>query len=211
MRRSNHKFLLIILLIGITFASINSISASQRKIHLVNIGWHVGIIVPVDNILKRNLPETFDFSDRKYVEIGWGDETFYQTSNPSFSMAFDALLKSTSSVIHLYGFNQTIRTTFKDAEIIELDIEDDNYIKLLYFIHKSFTLNADGSAQLKGPGLYGKENSFFYAANGQFHMFNTCNTWVADAIQAAGIEINSNNIMTSDSLMDAVRNWLGGE
>ena len=211
MRRSNNKFPLIILLIGITFTSINSTSASQRKIHLVNIGWHVGIIVPVDNVLKRNLPETFDLSDRKYIEIGWGDEIFYQTSNPSFSMAFDALLKSTSSVIHLYGFNQTIRTTFKDAEIIELDIEEDNYIKLLYFIHKSFTLNADGSAQLKGPGLYGKENSFFYAANGQFHMFNTCNTWVADAIQAAGIEINSNNIMTSDSLMDAVRNWLGGE
>ena len=211
MRRSNHKFPLIILLIGITFASINSTSASQRKIHLVNIGWHVGIIVPVDNVLKRNLPATFDFSDRKYIEIGWGDKTFYQTSNPSFGMAFDALLKSTSSVIHLYGFDQTIRTTFKDAEIIELDIEEDNYIKLLYFIHKSFTLNADGSAQLKGPGLYGKENSFFYAANGKFHMFNTCNTWVANAIQAAGIEINSNSIITSDSLMDAVRNWLRGE
>ena len=178
---------------------------------MVNIGWHVGIIVPVDNVLKRNLPETFDFSDRKYIEIGWGDKTFYQTSNPSFSMAFDALLKSTSSVIHLYGFDQTIRTTFKDAEIIELDIEEDNYIKLLYFIHKSFTLNADGSAQLKGPGLYGKENSFFYAANGKFHMFNTCNTWVANAIQAAGIGINSNSIMTSDSLRDAVRNWLRGE
>ena len=211
MRRSNHKFPLIILLIGITFASINSTSASQRKIHLVNIGWHVGIIVPVDNVLKRNLPETFDFSDKKYIEIGWGDKTFYQASNPSFSMAFDALLKSTSSVIHLYGFDQTIRTTFKDAEIIELDIEEDNYIKLLYFIHKSFTLNADGSAQLKGPGLYGKENSFFYAANGQFHMFNTCNTWVANAIQSAGIEINSYNIVTSDSLMDAVRDWLRAE
>ena len=63
MRRSTNKFPLIILLIGITFESINSTSASQRKIHLVNIGWHVGIIVPVDNILKRNLPETFDFSD----------------------------------------------------------------------------------------------------------------------------------------------------
>ena len=211
MRRSTNKFPLIILLIGITFASINSTSASQRKIHLVNIGWHVGIIVPVDNVLKRNLPATFDFSDRKYIEIGWGDKTFYQTSNPSFGMAFDALLKSTSSVIHLYGFNQTIRTTFKDAEIIELDIEEDNYIKLLYFIHKSFTLNADGSAQLKGPGLYEKENSFFYAANGQFHMFNTCNTWVANAIQSAGIEINSYNIVTSDSLMDAVRDWLRSE
>ena len=211
MRRSNNKILFIILIINIAFVSINAASASKRKIHLVNTGWHVGIILPIDNVLKRNLPEMVNFSDKKYLEIGWGDKTFYQTSNPSFSMAFDALLKSTSSVIHLYGFNQTIRTTFKDAEIIELDIEEDNYIKLLYFIHKSFTLNADGSAQLKGPGLYGKENSFFYAANGQFHMFNTCNTWVANAIQSAGIEITSYNIVTSDSLMDAVRDWLRSE
>ena len=211
MRRSNNKFSLIILLICITFVSINSTSASQRKIHLVNTGWHVGIIVPVDNLLKRNLPEKFNFSDKKYIEIGWGDKAFYQASNPSFSIAFDALLKSTSSVIHIYGFNQTIQTTFKEAEIIELNIEEHDYIKLLYFIHKSLTRNTDGSARLEGPGLYGKENSFFYAANGQFHMFNTCNTWVANAIQVAGIEINSYSVITSDSLMDAVRNWLRSE
>jgi len=162
MRRSINKFPLIILLISITFVSSNSTSAPQRKIHLINTGWHVGIILPVDNVLKRNLPEAVNFSDKKYVEIGWGDKTFYKASNPSFSMAFDALLKSTSSVIHLYGFDQTIRTTFKKAEIIELDLEEQNYIKLLYFIHKSFTRNADGSGRLEGSGLYGKENSFFY-------------------------------------------------
>ena len=211
MRRSNNKILFIILIISIAFVSINATSASQRKIHLVNTGWHVGIILPIDNVLKRNLPETVNFSAKKYIEIGWGDKTFYKASNPSFSMAFDALLKSTSSVIHLYGFNQTIRTTFKKAEIIELDLEEQNYIKLLYFIHKSLKRNADGSGRLEGSGLYGKENSFFYAANGQFHMFNTCNTWVANAIQSAGIEINSYNIVTSDSLMDAVRDWLRAE
>tara|TARA_E500000331_G_scaffold93677_1_gene89828 strand:- start:2393 stop:3028 length:636 start_codon:yes stop_codon:yes gene_type:complete len=206
MRRSNFFFPFITFLTLITFVSINSTVASQRKIHLVNTGWHVGIIVPIDSVLKRNLPEALNFLGKKYLEIGWGDKTFYQTSNPSFQMAFDALLKSTSSVIHLYGFNPSIHTTFKNAEIIELHIEEYNYIKLLYFIHKSLTRNADGSARLEGPGLYGKESSSFYAANGKFHLFNTCNTWVGNAIQAAGMEINSYSIITSDSLMDAVRN-----
>ena len=206
MRRSNFFFLLISFLTVITFASIDSTVASQRKIHLVNTGWHVGIIVPIDTVLKRNLPEALNFADKKYLEIGWGDKAFYQTSNPSFGVALDALLKSTSSVIHLYGFNPSIHATFKNAEIIELHIEEYNYIKLLYFIHKSLMRNADGSARLEGPGLNGKESSFFYAANGQFHLFNTCNTWVANAIQAAGMELDSYSIITSDSLMDAVRN-----
>ena len=76
MRRSNNKILFIILIISIAFVSINATSASQRKIHLVNTGWHVGIILPIDNVLKRNLPETVNFSDKKYIEIGWGDKTF---------------------------------------------------------------------------------------------------------------------------------------
>ena len=206
MRRSNFFFLLISFLTVITFAFIDSTVASQRKIHIVNSGWHAGIIVPIDTVLKRNLPEALNFPDKKYLEIGWGDKAFYQTSNPSFGVALDALLKSTSSVIHLYAFSRDIHATFKNAEIIELHIEEYNYIKLLYFIHKSLTRNADGSARLEGPGLYGKESSYFYAANGKFHLFNTCNTWVANAIQAAGMEINSYGIITSDSLMDAVRN-----
>ena len=206
MRRSNFFLLFISFLTAIPFVSIDTTVASQRKIHIVNLGWHAGIIVPIDTVLKRNLPEASNFPDKKYLEIGWGDKAFYQTSNPSFGVALDALLKSTSSVIHLYGFNPNIHVTFKNAEIIELHIEEYNYIKLLYFIHKSLMRNADGSARLEGPGLYGKESSFFYAANGQFHLFNTCNTWVANAIQAAGMDLDSYSIITSDSLMDAVRN-----
>ena len=136
MRRSKFYFPFITFLTLITFVSINSTVASQRKIHLVNTGWHSGIIVPIDTVLKRNLPEASHFLGKKYLEIGWGDKTFYQTSNPSFGIALDALLKSTSSVIHLYGFNPPIHSTFKNAEIIELHLEEYNYIKLLYFIHK---------------------------------------------------------------------------
>ena len=209
MRRSNFFLLFISFLTAIPFVSIDTTVASQRKIHIVNLGWHAGIIVPIDTLLKRNLPEALNFSDKRYLEIGWGDKTFYQTSNPSFGIAFDALLKSTASVIHLYGFNPPINATFKNAEIIELQLEEYNYIKLLYFIHKSLTRNADGSARSVGPGLFGRKNSSFYAANGQFHLFNTCNTWVANAIQAAGIEIDSHSIITSDSLMNAVRDSTG--
>jgi uncharacterized protein DUF2459 len=40
-----------------------------------------------------------------------------------------------------------------------------------------------------GPGLYG--DSRFYPAHGQFHLFNTCNTWAARALQAAGYPMSS--------------------
>ena len=75
--------------------------AESKVIHLLNTGWHVGIVVPVDAILKRNLPETKHFSNSNFLEIGWGDARFYKSENPTARMAFEAAFTSESSVIHL--------------------------------------------------------------------------------------------------------------
>lgn len=189
-------------------ASSDKPSAKERDIYLISTGWHTGIAVPVDTLLKRNLPESLDFREIQYLEIGWGDRIFYQSPNPSYSALLNALLKPTSSVIHVYGFNHSIETTFRNSKTVKLTLNETEYTKLLYFIHKSFTRNVNGKAQLEGVGLYGKNNSFFYMANGEFHLFNNCNTWVASAIQSTGIGLDSTGIVTADNLLKTVRYYI---
>jgi Protein of unknown function (DUF2459) len=48
-------------------------------------------------------------------------------------------------------------------------------------------VNATFAADLRdlGPGLYGP--SLFYRAVGAFHLFNVCNHWIADLLDAAGV------------------------
>lgn len=36
-----------------------------------------------------------------------------------------------------------------------------------------------------GPGIYGP--SLFYRAAGAFHLFNVCNHWIGDLLDAAGL------------------------
>ena len=189
-------------------ASSDKPSAKERDIYLISTGWHTGIVVPVDTLLKRNLPESLDFREIQYLEIGWGDRIFYQSPNPSYSALLNALLKPTSSVIHVYGFNHSIETTFRNSKTVKLTLNETEYTKLLYFIHKSFTRNVNGKPRLEGVGLYGKNNSFFYMANGEFHLFNTCNTWVASAIQSTGIGLDSTGIVTADNLLKTVRYYI---
>jgi uncharacterized protein (TIGR02117 family) len=196
---------LTLLLVAISFVSGKS-KAKERHVYLISTGWHVGIAVPVDNILKRNLPESLSFPNASFLEISWGEKHFYQAPNPSFAMAFNALLTSSPSVIHLYGFSNGVNLVFEKAEIIKINLNDRNYSKLLNFIHKSFTRNANGSSRLEGPGLYGIKNSRFYTANGKFHLLNTCNTWAANAITKAGVEVDFQNIVTAEGLMSEVRN-----
>tara|TARA_B110000444_G_scaffold221631_1_gene223107 strand:+ start:334 stop:930 length:597 start_codon:yes stop_codon:yes gene_type:complete len=189
-------------------ASSDKPSAKERDIYLISTGWHTGIAVPVDTLLKRNLPESLDFREIQYLEIGWGDRIFYQSPNPSYSALLNALLKPTSSVIHVYGFNHSIETTFRNSKTVKLTLNETEYTKLLYFIHKSFTRNVNGKPRLEGVGLYGKNNSFFYMANGEFHLFNNCNTWVASAIQSTGIGLDSTGIVTADNLLKTVRYYI---
>ena len=46
--------------------------------------------------------------------------------------------------------------------------------------------------------------SRFYLSGGEFHLFNTCNTWVAEALESAELEIISQGIITADNLMEKV-------
>ena len=41
-----------------------------------------------------------------------------------------------------------------------------------------------------GPGNWHK-HSMFYLAEGEYSLFNTCNSWTAKALQAAGLPIRT--------------------
>lgn len=183
-------------------------AAAERVAYLINIGWHVGIALPVDAALRRNLPEVAGFPGAKFLEFGWGDETFYRAKNPTTAMAIDAALSPGPAVIHVYGFSQTIEATFPGAEIIAVPIDGAGFTGLLRHLHKSFARNGDGSARMVGPGLYGGQVSRFYAATGRFHLLRTCNTWAAETLAAAGLAIEPGGIITAGGLLGAVREAL---
>ncbi len=183
--------------------------AESKIIHLVNTGWHVGIVMPIDEILKRNLPETKHFPNSTFLEIGWGDARFYKSKNPTIRMAFEAAFTSESSVIHIYAFQSPINEVFTNSEILKLKITGEGYSELLRFIHKSFVRTANGEAKNVGIGLHGEKVSRFYLSNGEFHLLNTCNTWVAEALQSAKLDISSQGIITADNLMGKVRELRG--
>ena len=179
--------------------------AESKIIHLVNTGWHVGIVMPIDEILKRNLPETKHFPNSTFLEIGWGDAHFYKSKNPTALMAFEAAFTSKSSVIHIYAFRSPINEVFINSEILKLELTGEGYSELLRFIHKSFVRTANGEAKNVGIGLHGEKVSRFYLSNGEFNLLNTCNTWIAEALQSAKLDISSEGIITADNLMEKVR------
>lgn len=176
---------------------------AEQEIYVINHGWHTGLVISTKelNLLLPNL--VLRFSNNQYYEIGWGDKGFYQANEMTASLAIQALFYSSGSVIHIAAFNEHPKQHFSKNEVIKLNISHDNYYKLLDFIKSSFATDAKGNIIQDKLGIYG--NSQFYIATGQYHLFNTCNQWTANALATSGLNINPLFKLTASSVMDELK------
>jgi len=176
---------------------------SLQSLYIVRHGWHAGIIVDRGDLVKVLPPLARDLGREAYVEIGWGEERFYQTRDGTSGLAMRAVLWPNPSVLQVVPFSGSPGSYFPQSEIVELRVEPAGYAAALAFIAASFTRSQDGSIARLGPSQYG--NGWFYRAEGSFHAFNTCNTWVAKAIEKTGYPVSSTLTLTAESLFSQLR------
>jgi uncharacterized protein (TIGR02117 family) len=157
---------------------------SPRSLLLVSHGWHTGIVLEGKDLARRVPALARDIGQEALVEIGWGEERFYQARETSVGMALRAVLQPNPSVLQVVPLPSPAREYFRHSEITELQLEEDGYAALVAFVAATFTRTAAQDVIPLSPSLYGRGR--FYRAEGSFHAFNTCNTWVARALAEAG-------------------------
>lgn len=177
---------------------LNNAKSKDKQVHIAIHGWHSGIIIKKVYLSADLLPEAKDFPDSEYLEFGWGDWDYYQAPDPGLSLALKAVFWPTRSVLHVAGFDGRVESFFPDSEIIQIALSDEAFLRLVSFISDTFQRPAMALPPETGPGLYGK--SRFYPAQGRFHLFRTCNTWVAEALQSAGLPVSTASVITVGSL-----------
>ena len=175
----------------------------SKTIYLVSHGWHAGIVLRRAEIPGSVWPEPNDFPDAQYLEVGWGDMDYYQTPDPHTGLIIKAALLPTASVLHIVGFSGTLPAYFPYSEIIRIELPAAGFEHLTRTIAASFARDAAGNARSLGPGLYG--NSRFYLSGESYHLFNTCNVWIARALCAAGLPVTPARAISVESLMSQAR------
>ena len=175
----------------------------HETFYIVNHGLHTGIAVNRKYLTDFIPSLKNDLESGDYVEIGWGDERFYQARTVTPALAIQAMLWPTASVLHVVSIPESPQRYFPKTEILEISVPRSGYERMLAYIAETFELTNDGHIIRLGPGLY--RNSYFYRATGAFHAFNTCNTWVARAIETTGYPISSDGIVRAESLLSRLR------
>jgi len=176
---------------------------TPRVFYVVSHGWHTGVVVSRADLIGMAPGLTDDFRSGRYLEIGWGDERFYQAPAVNLGLALRAILWSTATVLHVAAVPDLPQPYFPASEVVEITVPPAGYANLLAFIAGSFERTAGNAVIRLGPGLYG--NSRFYRAKGIFHAGNTCNTWVVKALAATGYPLADPTTITAAGLLSQLR------
>ncbi len=115
-------------------------------------------------------------------------------------MALKAAFWSSGSVVHLVGSNDDPRKFYPKAEVIELRLSATAFDRLIGFLSQSFLRHDSKGRAQASPGLYGY--SRFYPSNRKFSLLNTCNTWVAQTLETAGLPLSASRVVTAGQLAE---------
>lgn len=154
-------------------------------VHVADHGLHSGLIVRIADLPPGALPVLRHFPRAEFLELGWGDREYYRSKDFSLWLAARAALWPTESAVHVVGFSGSIGRQFPAAEIATLRLSRPGFARMLDFIAATFETGADGEGRILGPGQ--REASLFFASGRRFHLFQNCNTWVAQALREAGV------------------------
>ena len=209
-RRSLPVLIFVLLLSGCeTVPPIRDTGPHTRLIHVTSNGWHTAIVAPAPALVATGaIPELEDFPGAAFLEFGWGDRTYYPADKKTVGMTLSAALVSTPAVMHVAG-HQAAPEADTGYEVISVGLTEEGFRRLAKTLAAEFERPVGGRAEAISLGLY--PHSFFYRAHGDFHLFNTCNTWTARMLNASGIALSPSGIVRADKLMARLRAALAVE
>jgi uncharacterized protein (TIGR02117 family) len=176
---------------------------NARNVFIVHDAWHAAIVIKKADIAAVVLPELRDFPSAEYLEFSWGDRDYFPAPDAGVGLALKAAFWSSGSILHVVGFKDAVEKVYPGADIIAINLSVDDFQRLIKFISDTFSRPHPPAPAEARPGLF--SNSRFYAAEGKFSLLRTCNTWVAEALSAAGLPISPGYVITAGNLGNQVR------
>jgi len=172
--------------------------SSCLSVFIVDNSWHAAIVLRTRDLSVKTMPELADFPADQLIEFSWGDKDYFPDPQSGVLAGVKAALWSGGSVMHLVGFSDTVVNFYRGATVTELRLSAIAYGRMVDYISDTFTREKSLGRARAAPGLF--PGSRFYPASRTFSLLRTCNTWVAEALEQAGLPISTGIIITAGNL-----------
>lgn len=172
------------------------------SVDVIAAGWHTEInlsAVDVSGPLAVLLPA---FPGGGELVFGWGLREYYMAAPPGSGNLMSALLPG-PAVMLVIPVRSSLEETFAGAEIFPLGVSAAGLDRLCAFLWAALEKGPDGRPRPLGPGPY--PGSLFYASGETYSLGRTCNTFTAEALEAAGLPVRAEGVVTAHQLTDQLR------
>ncbi len=170
---------------------------ASDTIYIVQEAWHTGIVLKTRDVSREIWPEIKNYQEKKYIDVSWGDERYYQKPGINILLAARAVFFPTTAVIRLLGFDSAIEHFYFDYRSIRVIMDSTQFNALCHSI--AYSLRRNDQHNVIPSMVYGKSEKFFIAKR-KYHVFRTCNTWVLLLLKHAGLSVNPFMAITSGQL-----------
>jgi uncharacterized protein (TIGR02117 family) len=168
------------------------------EVYVIQDFWHTGIVFNVKDINPEIWPEIERYQRFNYVDTGWGDEKFYQAAGNPFFLGARAMLWPTRSVLQVFAFSTRLRSAYgMDSRILRIPVTGQQLDDLTRFVAERYMRDDAGNII---PSTVHGEARFYFLATGKYHLFRTCNTWVAKGFKQSGFDVGTFMVLNANSL-----------
>ena len=85
------------------------------------------------------------------------------------------------------GFDRPPAEAFADTDAVHLRVSAEGFTRLTRFVHEHYVRDAAGAPVRLQPGV--QPRSWFYLAQGCYHVLRNSNNWTLRALRAAGAPV----------------------
>lgn len=189
------------------------------RVWVVDHGYHSGVILSPASLRRAAIALASEdpdaaarlrwlasrYPDADWLEIGWGDAAFYQQTpgiaDVDVLLGLRAILWPTEAVLQVVPGWGAPEVAFRGSDVMALNAHEAGLQGLAARLAE--TVPEPVPATWLGPSLYGQ--GVFYPAELDYHLFRTCNHWVAWLLRGAGMPASPLPGTFSTTLMAELR------
>jgi len=177
---------------------------SSAVIYVVRRAWHVDIGFAADQLQPPLAALRHDLPGARYLLFGFGDRHYLVDQDRGAGGMLAALWPG-AGVLLVTGLSASAQDAFGAAHVIEIRVTASQAGAAQDFVWHSLATQADVQGDIQADGVtplragpYG--GSLYYATPLRYSALHTCNTWAAQALRAADLDVHSAGVVFAGQL-----------